>query len=162
MLEGAPLPSSSGSASPASAPPVTMRGTSPTTNTFTFGGEPFACSWTITMKSVVLDVAVDAKSGAVKSATLRARAVEETLPPCEATPYPPNEHVYEMTTAEASSPNVAHIELAPDAKNRPLAAAAIDVDLSKKPATASIRIHRTDQTAPLDWTVLAKLNLESQ
>jgi hypothetical protein len=164
VLEGAPLePAPSGDAPPSNEPSaIALSGSSTTTNTFGFGGDPYACRWQITMRSLVLDVQADAATGEVRSATFRAEAVEQTVPPCEAKPYPRHEHAYVMAKATMLSPRVTRIELAPKATNLPLAEASIDVDLSKTPATASIRVHRTDQSAPLDWTVIAKLTLETK
>jgi hypothetical protein len=166
VLEGSPIdpaPSGSGSGNAAgSPPPSTLRGTATTTNTFGFGGDPYACTWNITMKSLDLEVRVDAKNGDVQSATFRAQAVEQTVAPCTADPYPPNEHTYVMSTTSVVGPRVTRIELTPKSTNLPEASASIDLDLSKTPATASIRVHRTDQSSPLDWTVLAKLTLETK
>lgn len=161
VLEGAPVDpaSSDGNANDASI--TTMRGTATTTNTFGFGGDPYACNWNITLKSLVLDVSVDATSREVKSATFRAQAVEQTLPPCSAAPYPPNEHQYTLAMANVIAPRVTRLSFDPKSTNLPIAAASIDIDFSTTPATASVRVHRTDQDPPLDWTVVAKLDLES-
>ena len=158
VLEGAPVETAPSETTESSL--TSLRGTATTTNTFGFGGDPYDCNWNITLKSLALDVSADETTGEVKAATFRAQAVEQTLPPCQATPYPPNEHVYTMTMASVIAPRVTRLAFEPKSTNLPMATASIDIDFSTTPATAALRVHRTDQTSPLDWTVVAKLILE--
>lgn len=164
--EPAPAPSASGSGSPvvedAGPPPGPVptarrwHGTLDTAAPVTFGGTAGYCSYRITMKNLVVDLASD-DSGHIVLGSVSADAVEETLSPNCNEPTPKNTHRYALVTATGS-----HLELTGAASNRPEASLTIDANFDSPSPLLSLHFHRTDQGPPLDWQISVQVPATTQ
>lgn len=128
-----------------------------TTVTVPFGGTPY-CKYTVTLKSVEIEVAA-LPNGTVIGAEARDTMIEATVPPCSNSPAPPSARAFTFTTYTATGADTAQIAFSGAATNHPATKLLIDLKKVGGAYEASVSWHRTDQSAPLDWTVTTKITL---
>jgi hypothetical protein len=141
----------------AGAPSYHFTGSLAATAPSDFGGSPY-CKYRITLKQIDVDIAFDG-AGEVIGGSVSNLAVEESVPPCPNGAVPPNIHKYTAASAGKLPSGGVHIVLGPDPENQPKASLVLDGDFRGGTAQASLEWHRTDQNAPLDWRVTAKIPL---
>ena len=138
-------------------PEETFAGTLGTTATVPFGGSGF-CKYDITLRDVAIEVAF-AANGEVAGATVRDLAVEKALDGCPYGAMAPSIQDFTLKS-QAVTTTGSRVELAGAKTNRPETALVIDLVPSASggyDATATWK--RTDQKAPLAWSVTAKVKL---
>jgi hypothetical protein len=135
---------------------TTYIGTLDATPTVRFGGSPY-CSYDVTLKSVRIEVAA-LPSGEIIGASVTDTMVEASVPPCTYSPAPPSDCSFAFTTATPDADGY-QLDFKGAASNHP--ATKLVVSLTKVGASyeAKANWHRTDQGAPLDWTVTTKITL---
>ena len=145
-LQGIPLP-------PAD---TSYAGTLATTATVPFGGNGF-CKYDITLRDVAIAIDVSTK-GEVTRATMRDLAVEKALDGC---PYGPMEPSIQDFTSKTQSVTTTgtRVEFVGAKANRPQTSLVVDLVPSANGYAATATWKRTDQTAPLAWSVTAKMTL---
>lgn len=145
-LQGIPLP-------PAD---TSYAGTLTTTATVPFGGNGF-CKYDITLRDVAIAIDVSTK-GEVTRATMRDLAVERALDGC---PYGPMEPSIQDFTSKTQSVTTTgtRVEFVGAKANRPQTSLVVDLVPSANGYQATATWKRTDQTAPLAWSVTAKMTL---
>jgi hypothetical protein len=141
-------------------PTTAYAGTLAATAPVSFGGGSY-CKYEITMKNVAVDLAL-LDSGQVDSGTVKNTAVEKAIA-CPYQPAPPNNQSFTFKSQTTNADGSRHLVFAGAAGNgygtvltADLAAAA---DAGADGYTATLTWKRTDQKAPLAWTVTAKIPL---
>lgn len=140
------------------APPgsTTYRGTLMATSVTPFGGSPY-CNYTMTLRDLEAELALST-TGAIVGGSAQAISVEATVPPCPNMPIPPR--LLKFTFGSATPIGGAiMVVLNGVATNDPKASLTMTVTPSGGALSAVSRWTRTDQPAPLDWSVTANLNL---
>lgn len=135
---------------------TTYIGTLDATPTVRFGGSPY-CYYDVTLKSVRIEVAA-LPSGEIIGASVTDTMVEASVAPCTYAAAPPTDCSFAFTTATRNADGY-QLDFKGATSNHP--ATKLVVNLTKVGASyeASASWHRTDQGAPLDWTVTTKITL---
>lgn len=142
-------------------PTTAYAGTLAATAPVSFGGGGF-CNYQVTMKDVSVDLAL-LDSGSVDSATVKNTAVEKAIS-CPYAPAPPNNQSFTLQAQAKNTDGSRHLVFTGAKTNgygtvltADLAAAAGDAGAGAY--TITLTWKRTDQKAPLAWTVTAKVPL---
>lgn len=135
---------------------TTYIGTLDATPTVRFGGSPY-CYYDVTLKSVEIEIAA-LPSGDIIGAGVKDTMVEASVPPCTYGASPPSPQTFAFTTAKTTTDGT---ELAFKGATANYPGTNLVVSLKKVGGSyeAAARWHRTDQSAPLDWTVSTKITL---
>lgn len=151
------IPPASPDAGPDAPPGSTVyRGILAATGTFPFGGSPY-CSYTMTLRDLEAELALST-TGAIVGGTAQAISVEATVPPCPNPPIPPR--LLKFTFGSSTALGGAFmVVMNGAATNDPKASLTMTVIPAAGALSAASRWTRTDQPAPLDWSVTANLNL---
>lgn len=131
---------------------VGRAGTSPTVP---FGGDPY-CDYSITLKNIVAQVLADPQDGLVAMVVADTTS-EAIVGTCPYAPAAMTRQVFEHTGGALawSQDNTVGPNLQGNASNSPEADLGSILTREKDGSlTATLRWQRTDQTPPLDWTVL--------
>ena len=145
-LQGIPLPPED----------TAYAGTLTTTATVPFGGDGF-CKYDITLRDVAIEIAVSTK-GEITRATMRDLAVEKALDGCPYSAMEPSIQDFTSKTMSVTTTGT-RVEFAGAKANRPQTALVVDLVPSANGYQATATWKRTDQTAPLAWSVTAKMAL---
>jgi hypothetical protein len=140
---------------PVTKPGTPYAGTLATTASVKFGGGTY-CNYDITLKNVAVDMTVS-EAGEIQSMTVKDLAVERAFS-CPYPPAPQNNQVFTFATATKNG-TTTHVELAGAKQNSPATSLVADVVANGAAYEASFTWKRTDQKAPLAWTVTAKVTV---
>jgi len=133
-----------------SPPGLPYQGTLNETSAVPFGGGGF-CNYTITLKQVEIDLDV-LPSKQVSSGRVQALNVEVKEPACTFDDIPPNIANYTLSSSSPTSGG-AMLTFQGAAHNAPMASLVVALTPTGTQYTAVLTFHRSDQMAPLDWTV---------
>lgn len=151
------IPAAMPDAGPDAPPGSTVyRGTLAATAATPFGGNPY-CNYTMTLRDLETELALST-TGAVVGGSAQAISVEATVPPCPNPPIPPRLLKFTFGTATPIGGAIM-VVLTGAATNDPRASLSMTVTPSGGALSAVSRWTRTDQPAPLDWSVTASLTL---
>ncbi len=132
------------------------RGTLAATGASPFGGSPY-CNYTMTLRDLEAELALST-TGAIVGGSAQAISVEATVQPCPNMPIPPR--LLKFTFGSATPIGGAiMVVLNGVATNDPKASLTMTVTPAGGALSAVSRWTRTDQPAPLDWSVTANLSL---
>lgn len=140
------------------APPgsTVYRGTLAATGASPFGGSSH-CNYTMTLRDLEAELALST-TGAIVGGSAQAISVEATVQPCPYMPIPPR--LLKFTFGSATPIGGAIMVVFNGvATNDPKASLTMTVTPSGGALGAMTRWTRTDQPAPLDWSVTANLSL---
>jgi len=139
--------------------PVTYQGTLDQTLPVTFGGAPY-CMYTITLKQLTVELTIVPPSQ-VTAGRVQDLNLEAAVPPCPNGNIPPMIATYTLASA-MPSPTGMTLTFQGAPGNVP--AASLGVELSSAGPVLQTRLgfHRTDQSSPLDWSVLTTVTLSPQ
>lgn len=152
QLDGIVLP-------PAEEQRSTFAGTLATTATVPFGGGGF-CKYDITLRDVAIEIELS-EAGEVTRATVRDLAVERALDGCPHAPMDPSIQDFTLKSTAVTTTGT-RIELTGAKSNRPATSLVVDLAQAGAAYTATATWKRTDQTAPLAWSVTAKATLTTK
>lgn len=116
-----------------------------------FGGSGY-CNYEVTLEDVAVEIAVG-DGGVVTSATVTDHVVEKALE-CQYAPMKPADQSFSLAAA-----NGTRLSFAGAATNQPKTDLVVDLAATAGGYQASLTWTRTDQKAPLAWTVTADLAL---
>lgn len=135
---------------------TTYVGTLDETTTVRFGGSPY-CFYDVRLEDVKIEVAA-LPSGEIIGAQVTDVMIENSVPPCTLGAAPPTDCSFAFTTA---TPTADGYQLAFNGAKTNHPGTKLVVDLKKAGASyeAAATWHRTDQSAPLDWTIATKITL---
>lgn len=148
--------------SPNETPAVTstvIAGTLATTATVPFGGSGY-CKYDLTLKDIAIEIEL-APNGVVSRATVRDRAIERALDGCPYAPMDPSAQEFALKS-QATTTTGTRIEFVGAKTNRPETALVVDLAAQGGGYRAIAVWKRTDQTAPLAWSVTAKIDLAAK
>lgn len=134
----------------------TFAGALATSATVPFGGGGF-CKYDITLRDIAIEIEVS-PSAEVARATVRDLAVEQALDGCPHAPMEPSIQDFTLKSAAVTTTGT-RIELVGAKTNRPATSLVIDLVETGTGFEATATWTRTDQKAPLAWSVTAKTNL---
>lgn len=123
-----------------------------------FGGSPF-CRYEMTIKDIAVEIGV-LGSGDVVSGSVTDTAVESTIQ-CPHQPMAPAAQVFAFKKATKTTDGW-RVEFAGDAKNRPKTSLVATLVSAGDGYDATFTWKRTDQKAPLLWTVKGKVPLKAK
>lgn len=135
---------------------TTFAGSLASTATVPFGGGGF-CKYDITLRDIAIELDLDS-AGEVSRATVRDLAVERALDNCPHAPMAPSIQDFTLKSAAVTTTGT-RVELVGSKTNRPATSLVVDLVQSGAGYEATATWTRTDQTAPLVWTVTAKTSL---
>lgn len=115
-----------------------------------FGGTPY-CNYTITLKQLAIDLDI-LPTGRASSGRVQALNVEATDASCPYTATPPTIANYTLSSSSTGASG-ATLMFQGAAGNAPMASLVGSLTPSGGQYSAVLTFHRTDQMAPLAWTV---------
>jgi len=160
--EPAQAPSTPDTSQPTPATPTdtVWEGALAKTSAVTFGGPPY-CDYRVTFTDLTVRLVVGA-DGVVKSGEARGRMFEEAIA-CEHAPTPASFSTFRFSGADSASALVVDddvVTFTGVTSNSPRSNLAFEgARDTNGTIAATVRIHRTDIAAPLDWTVVANVRL---
>jgi hypothetical protein len=137
------------------------RGTLDQTAAVTFGGPTGTinyCHYTITLKDLVVQIGL-LPNGQVRTGQVQDTNVEATVQPCSLMPIPPGAAFYDFL-----SPGTAinmPLTFIGAAANVPAVSLTVELSPTDPGYQARLTFHRTDQSAPFDWTVVTTVALST-
>jgi hypothetical protein len=158
--EETPKETQSGELDPVIVPPAetstVFAGTLAATATVPFGGSGF-CKYDVTLKDVAIEIEI-LPNGDVGRATVRDLVVERALDGCPYGPMDPSVQDFTLKTHAVTTTGT-RVELAGSKTNRPETALVVDLVETAAGYDATATWKRTDQKAPLAWSVTARAKL---
>jgi hypothetical protein len=134
----------------------TFTGTLAATTAVPFGGTPY-CKYSVTLKTVSISI-TKVDGGDITAAEVKDQ-VNETAIMCQYPPMKPADQVFTLKTATSTTDGGAHLEFNGAGTNEPKTDLIVDLAVKDAGYTATAKWHRTDQGAPLAWTVNATVPL---
>lgn len=135
------------------------KGTLSATMPVTFGGAPF-CLYTITLQQVMVDLDM-LPSGQASAGRIQALNVEGKDAACPNGVIPPTIANYTLSQSTMGASGTT-LTFQGAATNNPPASLVVLLTPTGTQYTAMLTFHRTNQPAPLDWTVQTMLVLSPQ
>ena len=144
-------------------PPTMYKATMTQTPATPFGGSPY-CSYTITLKQLDVEIGIlpssrQAVSGHVQD--LNVEAVVPTTPPCPYTAADPTIANYTLASASPSASGMTLMFQGAPA-NAPMVSLGVELSSVGPVYQAKLGFQRTDEPAPLNWSVIVTLMLAPQ
>lgn len=152
-------PIDASSTSDAQGTTVTYKGALDQTPPVMFGGGSF-CKYTIELKQLSVELGV-LPSKQVTTGRVQALNVEAVVPPCTFAPAPPVIGNYTLASAKPSASGMT-LQFTGAATNSPTVDLVIELAAVGSAYQARLGFHRTDQSPPLDWSVVTTFSLSAQ
>lgn len=135
---------------------TTYVGTLSETPTVRFGGSPY-CFYDVRLKDVKIEIAA-LPGGQIIGATVTDVMVENSVPPCTFGAAPPTDCSFAFTTLTQTADGY-QLAFSGAKTNHPATRLVVDLKKVGNSYEAAANWHRTDQKAPLDWTITTKITL---